>query len=103
MTSTPLKNKTVKGIYWNFVELFLRRGLTVITTLILAWFLAPAEFGLIAVIMVFIAFSDVLADAGFSQALIRKPSVTNKELNTAFYANISIATVIYAILFFVLP
>ncbi|WP_273150353.1 lipopolysaccharide biosynthesis protein, partial [Methylophaga thiooxydans] len=98
-----LKNKTVTGVLWNFSELILRRGVAIFTTLVLSWFLSPEAFGLLAMITVFLAFSDVLIDAGFSQALIRKESVTQRELSTAFYANTAIAVLAYAILFFCAP
>lgn len=78
----------------------LRRGVSTLTTLALAWFLTPEDFGLLAMMTVFLAFADVLVDAGFSQALIRKESVTQRELSTAFFANISIAVLAYLLLFF---
>lgn len=81
----------------------LRRGVATLTTLMLAWFLTPEDFGTLAMMMVFLAFADVLVDAGFSQALIRKESVTQRELSTAFFANISIAVLAYFLLFLCAP
>lgn len=103
MKSSLLKRQTAKGVLWNFAELMLRRGTAGITTLILAWFLTPEDFGLVAMMAVFLAFSDVLVDAGLSQALIRKPSVTSTEYDTAFIANIALAFIVYMVLFLIAP
>lgn len=81
----------------------LRRGIATLTTLVLAWFLSPGDFGLLAMMTVFLAFSDVLVDAGFSQALIRKEFITQRELSTAFHTNISVAIFAYVVLFFCAP
>lgn len=98
-----LKSKTISGVLWNFSELIMRRGMAVITTLILAWFLSPEDFGLLAMMTVFLAFSDVLVDAGLSQALIRKKTITSRELNTAFFTNLLLATIAYATVLFCAP
>ena len=45
--NSSLKQKTVSGILWNFLETILRRGASGITTLVLAWFLTPEDFGLV--------------------------------------------------------
>lgn len=98
-----LKHKTISGVIWNFSELMLRRGMSGLTTLILAWFLVPQDFGLLAMMTVFLSLSTVLVDAGFSQAIIRKQTLTERELNTAFYSNICISLLTYMGLFFCAP
>lgn len=98
-----LKRETVSGTAWNFTELFLRRGVGGFTTLILAWFLTPEDFGLVAMMAVFLAFANLIADAGFSDALIRKSNVSITEYDTAFYANIFFSIVVYGLLFITAP
>lgn len=100
---SSLKAATTSGVIWSFTELILRKGVATLTTLVLAWFLTPEDFGLLAMITVFLAFADVLVDAGFSQSLIRKESLTQRELSTAFIANITIAALAYWLLFFCAP
>lgn len=103
MSSQSLKAQTVKSIVWNFTELMLRRGIAGLTTLLLAWFLAPEDFGLVAMMAVFLALSNVLVDAGLSQALIRKQQVSELDYDTAFFTNSILAFVVYAALFSVAP
>ncbi|MFP3364173.1 lipopolysaccharide biosynthesis protein [Pseudoalteromonas sp. SIMBA_148] len=96
-----LGNKTALGVLWSFIEQFLRRGISVIVTLLLAYFLTPADYGLIAMIVLFLALGNTLMESGFKQALIRKLELTELDLNTVFYSNLFLSVVAYLILYFI--
>ena len=101
--NTTLHQKTITGIIWNFLEQLFRRGIQIATTVILTWFLIPADFGLMAIVSVFFAIATALMDSGFSQALIRKKEVSQIDLSTAFYTNLVFGLLAYALLFIVAP
>jgi O-antigen/teichoic acid export membrane protein len=94
-----LNQKIAVGTLWNFLELFLSKSATTLFTIFLATLLAPKDFGLIAIIAVVFELSGVLVNAGFTQALIRSRTVSDKELSTAFWGNLGIAAVIYLVVF----
>jgi teichuronic acid exporter len=71
-----LKQKTINGIKWSFIDNTARLGLSFIIGIILARLLTPREFGLIGMITIFIAISTSFVNSGFSQALIRKQNCT---------------------------
>lgn len=98
-----LSKKTTTGIVWNFVEQMARRGVSIAVTLLLAYFLSPEDFGLVAMMAVFLALGASLMDSGFNQALIRLKDASQVDFNTAFYANIVLGVVAYAILFGAAP
>lgn len=98
-----LSQKTTSGIIWNFFEQFARRGFGVLVTLVLAYFLTPQDYGLVAMMAVFLALGSSLMQSGFSQALIRMPDVTQTDYNTAFFANVVLGIVAYALLFLIAP
>lgn len=93
-----LRQKTLVGIIWTFFEQLFRSGIQSITTLILAWFLLPEDFGLMAMITVFFSIASSLTDSGFGQALIRKIDVNQIDYSTAFYTNLVLGFVVYALL-----
>ncbi|RXA21994.1 lipopolysaccharide biosynthesis protein [Methanosarcina sp. MSH10X1] len=100
MNSTnAFRHTMVTGIIWTFFEQIFRIGIQTITTLILAWFLLPEDFGLIAMLTVFFALANSLMDSGFSQALIRKKEVSKTDYSTAFYTNLTLGFLIYILLF----
>lgn len=98
-----LRQKTIMGVAWNLAEQFAVRGITVIVTLFLAYFLSPDDFGLVAMMAVFISIATSLMDSGFKQALIRLPDATQVDFNTAFYANILLGLFSYLILCLTAP
>ncbi|EKO3642342.1 lipopolysaccharide biosynthesis protein [Vibrio metschnikovii] len=98
-----LKNKTILGIFWSFLEQMSRRGISVLVTLLLAYFLTPEDYGLVAMITLFLTLGNVLMESGFKQALIRKKEVSELDVNTAFYSNLFLSLISYIILFFISP
>jgi O-antigen/teichoic acid export membrane protein len=101
--TNSLSFKTLKGVLWHFLEQLLRRTSSTITTLILAWFLVPEDFGLIAMVTVFISLSNVFVQGGIKQALIRMVDITDDDYSTAFIINILLAISVYAVLFACAP
>lgn len=95
-----LKQKTINGLFWSFIDSFATQGVQFIVGIILARILSPREFGLIGMITVFIAISQSFVDSGFSNALIRKKNCTQKDYSTVFYFNLLVGVLFYIILFF---
>ena len=98
-----LKQKTISGLTWSFIDNFAQKGLTFIIGIILARLLMPAEFGLIGMITIFIAISESFINSGFSTALIRKQNCTDVDFSTVFYFNLVVGVLFYWVLFFSAP
>lgn len=98
-----LKQKTVSGLLWSFIDQFANLGITFIAGIILARLLSPREFGLIGMITVFIAVSESFINSGFSSALIRKKDCTDTDFSTVFYFNLVAGILFFIILFFSAP
>jgi teichuronic acid exporter len=98
-----LKQKTVSGLLWSFIDQFANLGITFIAGIILARLLSPREFGLIGMITVFIAVSESFINSGFSSALIRKKDCTDTDFSTVFYFNLVAGILFFFILFFSAP
>lgn len=98
-----LKNKTVKGVVWSSVERFAVAGLQFVIMIIMARVLTPEDYGLVAMLQIFIAVSQSLIDSGFSQALIRKLDRTQADYSTVFYFNIGVGFFLYMVLFVAAP
>ena len=101
--TSSIKKQTRTAVYWDTFNKFSTQGLTILFSVILARLLSPNEFGIIALPLVFLAISQCLVDSGFSAALIRKPELSENDLNTAFCFNVLIGIVCYLTLFFASP
>lgn len=71
-----LRNKTIKGFVWNAIENFANQIVTFIIGIILARLLSPSDYGLLAMITIFLAISTAFIDSGFGNALIRKQDLS---------------------------
>ena len=98
-----LKEKTVRGVVWSFVDNIANSGITFLVGLILARLLSPAEYGIMAMIAVFIAISNSIIDSGFSNALIRKLDAKRIDYNTVFYFNLLVSIILYVFLYITSP
>jgi len=98
-----LKNKTVKGIVWSSVERFSVQGIQFLVMIVMARLLTPKDYGLVAMVAIFIAVAQSLVDSGFSQALIRKQNRTETDNSTVFYFNIVVGILLYLVLFAIAP
>lgn len=58
------------------------------TLVILARLLAPADFGVLAMVMSAIGIAELLRDLGLSQATVRAEHVTHGQINTLFWINV---------------
>lgn len=94
-----LKQKTAIGVFWSGIERFSVQGIMFIVQVILARLLLPSDYGLIGMLVIFIAVSQSFIDSGFSNALIRKQDRTETDFSTVFYFNIIVGILFYLLLF----
>lgn len=97
------KSQTVTGLFWSFIDIFASQGIQFIVLMILARLLLPEDFGVIGLTLIFIAISNTIIDSGFSQALIRKNNVTQKDYSTVFFFNLLMSFILFISLFFIAP
>lgn len=94
-----LKDKAASGLFWTIIQQFGYQGINFIVQLLLARILLPEAFGVIALLQIFIAVGNNLIDSGMASSLIRNKDVDEDDYSTVFYLNISVAIVIYGIMF----
>lgn len=100
---SDLKQKTKVGILWNIIEKVAVQGIGFILNIILARLLTPHDYGTVGMLTIFLTFSNVFIDSGFSRALIQKQDRTENDYSTVLIFNIIISIIIYIILFFASP
>lgn len=101
--SQLLKTKTLNGLFWSFADLLASHGLQFFIQIVLTRLLLPEHFGVMGMILVFIAISNSIVDSGFSQALIRDQETSQADYSTVFYFNLFMACSLYCILYFAAP
>lgn len=103
MSNSSLKDKALKGVLWSAVDRFSSQGISFVISIIIARLLSPHDYGLVAMVGIFISIAQTFVDSGLSSAIVRKKDRTAIDLSTAFFTNIIIGILCYVILFFFAP
>ena len=98
-----IKNQAAKGVMWNAIERFSTQGMQFVLTIVIARILSPDDYGLVAMLGIFMAIAQTLVDSGFGNALIQKKNRTEIDYSTTFYFNIVISIFIYVLFFISAP
>ena len=91
---TNIRQKTEQGIKWSGIDQIFRLVVTIGISAFLARFVAPAEFGLFAMVTIITGFLSVFKDFGLGNVIIYKTDITHREINSIFWVNNGIAGLI---------
>jgi O-antigen/teichoic acid export membrane protein len=84
-----MKRAIAKGAAWMLLARVAERGLGLVSLLILARVLVPADFGLVAMAMSVIVFVELASTFGFDLALIQREHLTREHYDTAWTLQIA--------------
>lgn len=98
--SLSMKKELFRGFAINFVAKYSNVFIQFIIGAILARILSPKEFGIVAVVMVFAAFFNLLAYMGIGPAVIQHKGLNKGDINHIFIATIFFGGVISTAFFF---
>lgn len=91
-------DKTPRAIAWASIETILRQGIQFGSGIFLARLLSPAEFGLVAMLGIFVALAGLLMNSGFASALIQQREENITDSSTVFWFNIGSGTLMALLL-----
>lgn len=98
-----LKREALTAAVWSSGDILFRQGIQFTAILVLARLLAPADFGAIAMLALFVALAGLLADAGLGIALIQSSQVNHDDESTVFWCNIGMGVALSTALFALAP
>ena len=98
-----MKNIVASSIAWSAVERFSVQGIQFILSIIITRLVLPSDYGLIAMLGIFLAIAQTFIDSGFSVALIQKQNRTNVDYSTVFYFNVAVGILSYLFLCLLSP
>ena len=95
--------KIVSGMVWRFGEKIAAQSVSLIVSIVLARILMPEDYGIVAIVNVFIAIAEIFVTSGLGTSLIQKKDATQTDFSTLFWCNIVLSLVLYAIVFVASP
>lgn len=85
---TTLVQKTAGAVKWSALDVVMRQGVQFVVSIVLARILAPEEFGVVALLSLFIGVATVFIDGGLSSALVQRQNTTRTDESTVFFFNL---------------
>lgn len=99
-----LRDKIGNAVKWSSVTEIIAKLITPISHMILARFLAPEAFGVVATVTMIISFIEMFTDAGFQKYLVQYDFKNNMEkaqsANVAFITNLVISLFLWIFIIF---
>lgn len=88
---------------WSGIQQFGTQGIGFIISMVLTRLLAPADFGLLGMIGIFIALGFLFMDSGVNASVMRTKDPDEDDYSTIFYFNLFGGTVMYLVMFLIAP
>lgn len=98
-----LKKKVLSGVKWNTVSVGINSLVQILRIFVLSRFLSTSDFGILAIALAVISFTDIFSDLGFTISIIHKQNITKEQYSSVFWLNLLFGILITSILFFVSP
>src|SRR5258708_501306 len=93
LAMTTLLEETTSAAKWSALDVFMRQGVQFVVLVVLARMLVPEDFGVIAMLAMFIGVAGVFIDSGLSSALIQRQNTTRTDESTVFFFNLAMSAV----------
>jgi len=102
-TYEKLRDAAVEGVRWIAIAKVLGEGAQLVSSVILARLIVPAEFGHAAVALILVPLAAILTFEGFGSALVQRKLVQHEHLETATLASIVAGVGLSALTYFTAP
>ncbi len=98
-----IRKNAIDGAKWTLSEQVLSLILSFVIGIVVARLVSPSDYGMIAMLSIFMALGNAFVNSGIGTALVRHKENSNADYSTAFFINIIIACIVYFILFLISP
>lgn len=103
MSISNRKNSVFEGMVVTYAGKILGQVVSLVVSIVLARILMPDDYGVIAVVMIFLNIVDVFITDGFGNAIIQKKEVTELDYSTVRDFSVVFSLMLYVGLFFAAP
>ena len=101
--ASELKKKTISSLFWKLLERAGNQVVLLLVQIVMARILTPEDFGLLAIILVFVNLGNVFVQSGLGAALVQNPDVESSDYSTVFWISLAMSIILTIGLFFAAP
>ncbi len=93
-----LRKQAFSGTIWTAISSGIMAFIQILRLSILTRFLEKSDFGLIAIVLLVLGFTQIFADLGVSVSLFSRKEITKKEYSSLYWVSIILGFLLYLIL-----
>ena len=101
--SESLRSKAMSSLVWKFLERVGYQAIQIVIQIVLARLLTPDDFGVLAIMIVFVNVGNVIVQSGLNTALVQSKEATDTDCSTVFWMSLALSLVLYAAIFLGAP
>ena len=101
--SQDLKNKTISGIFWQFLQRISGQLVSFTVSVVLARLLSPDDFGVVALAGMFTVLLGIFSSGGLGPALVKKKDADSLDFDTMFVTQLVFSSLMYIVIYFTAP
>lgn len=84
----------ITGVFWSIVQNWGGKLFTSILFIVLARFLSPTDYGMVATAGLVLMLIQMVSEFGFGDAIVQKRNLEPSDVNLPFYASVAVATLL---------
>lgn len=89
-----LAHRTYSAARWTTTSTVVRAGLQLLQIAVLARFLAPQDYGLMAMISVVLSYAGLFSDLGISTAFVQRQQISHEERSSLYWLSVILGSVL---------
>lgn len=87
------KEKTISALSWGLGAKIFSQVLSFVIGIVIARLLLPSDFGLIAMVMIFVGIASLFSDVGFGASLIQARDLKDSDYSSVFWLNLALGAI----------
>jgi len=95
-----LKKKTLNGVKWNLLSTIITSVLSIVILWVLSHLLTTSQYGIVSASIIISNFCIMLLDFGISNSIVRSSKITDLELTSLFWTNLTLGFVLFVCVYF---
>lgn len=100
---SDLGREVTQGLVWSIAERIVTQVALFAISMILARILSPTEYGVIAMLLVFVNLADILVTNGLGEALIQRKAPTKQDYSSICFCGLIMSVFLYVVIFVSAP
>lgn len=98
-----MKGRTIRSLFWKLFERGGRAVVELVVQVVMARLLAPEQFGMLSIMLVFVNMGNVIVQSGMNTAIIQSERVERIDCSTVFWMSFAVSLVLYVVVFMAAP